>query len=82
MTPTGPSTARIAGELTLHGVTRPVTLDARFVGAGTNPLDRSYTVGFEARGVIKRSDFGVSKYVPLVSDAVTMTLSGAFTKTP
>ena len=56
---TGDKTAKVTGELTLHGVTKPVTLDVTFNGAGTNPLDKKYTVGFEAGGAIKRSDFGV-----------------------
>lgn len=81
VTPTGPGAARVDGELTLHGVTRPATLEARFVGAGVNPLDKAYTVGFQAAGVIRRSEFGVTKYVPLVSDEVRLTLSGAFEKT-
>ena len=75
---TGPAEARIEGELTLHGVTRPVTLVARFNGAGTNPLDKAYTVGFQATGKIKRSDFGISTYLPLIGDEVDLTLSGAF----
>ena len=75
---TGPTEARIEGELTLHGVTKPVTLVAHFNGAGTNPLDKAYTVGFQATGKIKRSDFGISTYLPLIGDEVDLTLSGAF----
>ena len=75
VTSTGPTTA---GTLTLHGVTRPLVLHASFVGAGTNPLDHAYTVGFSATGSFRRSEFGVNKYVPLVGDEVSLTLSGAF----
>jgi polyisoprenoid-binding protein YceI len=75
---TGKTEARIEGELTLHGVTKPITLVAHFNGAGTNPLDKNYTVGFQATGKIKRSDFGVSTYVPLIGDEVDLILSGAF----
>lgn len=81
VTPTGHDDATIVGNFTLHGVTKPVTLHAHFVGSGTNPLDKHYTVGFEATGMLKRSDFGVSKYVPLVGDDVTLTIAGAFEKT-
>jgi polyisoprenoid-binding protein YceI len=81
-TPTGPRDADIAGQLTLHGVTRPVVLHARFNGAGVNPLDHHYTTGFEVSGVIRRSQFGVTKYVPLVGDDVTLTISAAFEKAP
>jgi polyisoprenoid-binding protein YceI len=42
----------ITGNLTLHGVTKPVVLHARLVGAGVNPLEKGYTVGFEAAGTI------------------------------
>jgi polyisoprenoid-binding protein YceI len=80
ITKTGPSTANVAGELTLHGVTRPVVLKARFIGAGMNPLDKSYTAGFEVSGEIKRAEFGVTKYVPLVSDEVHLTINAAFHK--
>ncbi len=76
--PTGADAAEITGDLTLHGVTKPVTLHARFVGAGTNPLDKRYTVGFQIAGEINRSDFGVKTYVPLIGDAVQLTISGAF----
>ncbi len=78
--PDGPGRARIEGELTLHGVTRPVVLQARFVGAGVNPLSKAYTVGFQATGTFSRSAFGVKTYVPLIGDAVTLTLAGAFEK--
>lgn len=76
----GQGAAKVTGDLTLHGVTRPVTLDVHFVGAGTNPLNKKYTVGFQATGEISRSAFGVKTYVPLIGDAVAITLSGAFEK--
>ncbi|RSU45930.1 YceI family protein [Sphingobium yanoikuyae] len=80
VTPGGNGSATIAGNLTLHGVTRPVTLTAHFVGGGVNPLNKAYTIGFDATGTIKRSDFGVKTYVPLVGDEVTLTIAGAFEK--
>ena len=76
--PTSKDAAKVTGDLTLHGVTRPVTLDVHFVGAGVNPLDKAYTVGFRATGEISRSEFDVKTYVPLIGDAVQITLSGAF----
>jgi polyisoprenoid-binding protein YceI len=75
---TGRDTANITGDLTFHGVTKPVTLHAAFNGAGVNPLSKQYTVGFNATGEIKRSDFGVKTYVPLIGDEVTLTISAAF----
>jgi polyisoprenoid-binding protein YceI len=82
ITLTGPDTAQVEGELTLHGVTRPLTLAAKFNRAGDNPLDHHYTVGFHAHGVIKRSDFGVSAYVPMVGDKVHINISAAFERAP
>ena len=70
--------ATVTGNLTLHGVTKPVVLHVRFIGAGVNPIDKAYTVGFEATGTIKRSDFGVTTYLPAVGDEVQLTIAGAF----
>jgi polyisoprenoid-binding protein YceI len=50
----------------------------RFLGAGVNPLDKAYTVGFEATGSIKRSDFGVTAYLPALGDEVQLNIAGAF----
>jgi polyisoprenoid-binding protein YceI len=78
---TGPTSAVITGDLTLHGVTRPVTLDAKFNAGGSNPMSKKYTVGFDAHGKINRSEFGVKTFVPMVSDQVDITISAAFEKT-
>lgn len=77
---TGPRTARISGTVTMHGVSKPLTLNATFGGAGVNPMDKAYTIGFAATGTLKRSDFGVSKYVPAVSDEVQIKITAAFEK--
>nr|WP_238313280.1 YceI family protein [Methylobacterium crusticola] len=74
----GSDKAKVTGDLTLHGVTKPVTLDVTLVGAGTNPMNKRTTVGFEAKGTIKRSEFGVKTYVPMIGDDVTLTIAGAF----
>lgn len=56
---------RVHGELTLHGVTKPVTLDARYNGGyAGHPMDPHARVGFSAHGKFKRSDFGVSIGIP------------------
>jgi polyisoprenoid-binding protein YceI len=78
VTETGKGTAKVAGALTLHGVTKPVTLTVKFNGAGTNVLDKKYTVGFEVSGKIKRSDFGMKTYLPLIGDDVDLIISAAF----
>jgi polyisoprenoid-binding protein YceI len=72
--------ATIVGDLTLRGVTRPVTLQARFYGAGANPMSQAQTVGFSARGQLKRSDFGLGYAVPAVSDTVDLEITAAFEK--
>jgi polyisoprenoid-binding protein YceI len=61
---------KISGDLSIHGVTKPVTLDARINKIGDNPMTKSKTAGFDADVNVKRSDFGVTKYVPMVSDEV------------
>lgn len=82
VTRTGRTTAKVAGNLTLHGVTRPIMLDVTFIGAGDNPFTRTATIGFKAEGSINRSEFGVGRDVPLVSDATTIAISAAFEKEP
>ncbi|MFC3784981.1 polyisoprenoid-binding protein YceI [Sphingopyxis italica] len=71
--------AKVTGNLTLNGVTRPVTLDVDFHGAGVG-MNKKETVGFEAETTIKRSDFGVSMGIPYVSDAVELEIHAAFEK--
>jgi polyisoprenoid-binding protein YceI len=73
-------TAKITGDLTLNGVTKPVVLDAKFSGAGNNPFNKKATVGFHATTTIKRSEFGVSYAVPVISDDVALDISVAFEK--
>jgi len=73
--------AKISGDLTLKGVTKPVVLDARFSGAGLGPMNKKETLGFLARTSIKRSDFGISYGIPFVPDEVPLEISVAFEKT-
>jgi polyisoprenoid-binding protein YceI len=72
--------ATITGDLTLRGVTKPLTLQARFHGAGANPMNKKPTVGFSATGTLKRSDFGLGYAVPAVSDEVKLEITAAFEK--
>ncbi|HWX27112.1 MAG TPA: YceI family protein [Steroidobacteraceae bacterium] len=62
----------VTGDLSLHGVTKPVTLDVTVVKIGINPRTNVPTVGFDATTTLKRSDFGLGKYVPQVGDEVEM----------
>jgi polyisoprenoid-binding protein YceI len=74
------TTAKITGNLTLNGVTRPVVLDTKFSGAGANPFNKKSTVGFHATTTIKRSDFGIIYGIPIISDNVMLDISVAFEK--
>ncbi|QAY78248.1 YceI family protein [Sphingosinicella sp. BN140058] len=74
--------ARITGDLTLNGVTKPVTLNAEFYGAGKMPAEMGgkENVGFHATGTIQRSQFGLGFGVPMVGDSVKLDISAAFQK--
>jgi polyisoprenoid-binding protein YceI len=72
--------AKIIGNLTFNGVTKPVTLDAKFIGAGNNPFNKKPSIGFHASTTIKRSDWGMKYGIPLVTDAVRLKISVAFEK--
>jgi polyisoprenoid-binding protein YceI len=74
--------ARITGNLTFNGVTRPVTLDASFYGAGKMPaqMGGKENVGFRATTTIRRSEFGLGFGVPMVGDEVKLDISAAFQK--
>ncbi|GAO77687.1 MULTISPECIES: YceI family protein [unclassified Sphingopyxis] len=71
--------AKVTGNLTLNGVTKPVTLDVDFHGAGVG-MNKKETVGFQAETTIKRSDFGINMGIPYVSDAVELEIHAAFEK--
>ena len=83
---TGQNTARIIGELSLHGVTLPVSWDATFNGGyAANPYDpKGARIGFSAHGALKRSAFGMAFGIPApgttmgVSDDVDFTIEAEF----
>ncbi|HTF22217.1 MAG TPA: YceI family protein [Chryseolinea sp.] len=64
----------LVGDLTLHGVTKSVTLEATLNGTTVHPYSKKTIAGFKVSGTIKRSDFGVGKGTPpaVVSDEVTL----------
>ncbi len=65
----------LSGQLTLHGVTRPVTMDYQILGFGPDPWG-GMRAGFKASTRINRSDFGISKFTPTgpVGNEVDITL--------
>ena len=67
---TAPDKLKVVGDLNLHGITKPVVLDVTINKVGTNPRNQVPTVGFEAMATLKRSDFGLGRFVPQVSDEV------------
>lgn len=71
----GDGQLKVTGDLTLHGVTRPVVLDVTVNKVGEHPASGRAAAGFDATTTIKRSDFGLGKYVPNVSDAVEIRIT-------
>lgn len=71
---TGDDTAKITGDFTLHGVTKPVTLDAKMIGYGDDPWG-GYRMGLEASTTLKLSDFGITKNLGPASETVEIIIS-------
>ena len=69
---TGKNTAKVTGNLTLVGVTKPVTLNVKLNKMGVSPISQKKTAGFTATALIKRSDFGINYAVPAVGDNVKL----------
>ncbi|WP_109693979.1 YceI family protein [Chitinophaga deserti] len=72
----------VTGDLTLHGVTKPVTLDLWYRGTIENPMSKKPTAGFRVTGSIKRTDFGIGAKFPaqMLSDDVAIFADGEFVK--
>jgi polyisoprenoid-binding protein YceI len=71
----------LTGDLTLHGITKPVTMNLIFRGTTQNPMSKATTAGFQLEGVIKRSDFnlGAGFPAPVISNEVRIKADGEFT---
>ena len=72
---TGDKTAKITGDLTLNGVTKSVVLDATLNQVGDHPMAGKPWAGFDATTTLVRSDFGLGKFAPYVSDEVQVEIS-------
>jgi len=81
--PLGGDKFKVTGDLTVHGVTKSVVLDAKLNKSGVHPMTKAQSIGFDATGSLKRSDFGVGAYVPNVSDEIKIriTTEGSVPKT-
>jgi polyisoprenoid-binding protein YceI len=75
---TGENGLKVTGELTVHGVTKVVALDAKVNKIGIFEIPgviKAPAAGFDATTIIKRSDFGVTKYLPVVSDEIPVRIT-------
>jgi len=70
----------VTGDLTFHGVTKPVTLDVTFNGSGPGMLGAGARLGFSGTGQIKRSDFGVNNVRQFAGDEVDLAFEIEFVK--
>jgi polyisoprenoid-binding protein YceI len=68
-------TLRVAGDLTIHGVTRPVLFDVTINSTAPHPMRKTAAAGFDASTTIKRSEFGVGGMIPAVADEVKLNIS-------
>ena len=71
----GPKALKVSGDLTLHGVTKPVVLDVTINQIGPYPMGGRPSAGFDATTTLKRSDFGIDRYVPNVSDDIALAIT-------
>ncbi|MEM7328108.1 MAG: YceI family protein [Pseudomonadota bacterium] len=76
---TGADTGIVTGDLTLLGVTKPVSLDVSYGGVANPPwFGERDVLGFTANTTVKRSEFGMAAYIPNISDEVAVSFSGEF----
>jgi polyisoprenoid-binding protein YceI len=64
----------VSGDLTVKGITKPVTLEATINAAKMHPMRNIPAVGISATGTVLRSDYGLDKYAPAVTDELTLTI--------
>lgn len=75
---TSPTQGKVTGDLTIKGITKPITLDVRLVGAGVHPMKQSQAFGIEARGIVKRSEYNMTYGIPMVPDDVKLIINAEF----
>ena len=79
--PMGPTSAHIMGNLTMNGVTAPVTIEAELSGMGTNGMNQKKTLGFHGTTTIKRSEWNMPFGLAFgIGDEIDLTISVAFEK--
>ncbi|WP_028081170.1 YceI family protein [Solimonas soli] len=70
----GDQLEKVTGDLTMHGVTKPVTLDVEHFVCKDHPMTKKPACGADLEAKIKRSDWGISTYVPMVGDEVELSI--------
>ncbi|WDS35753.1 YceI family protein [Pseudoxanthomonas sp.] len=68
----GKDKLKVTGDLTIKGITKPVVLNVTLNKLGEHPMKKTQSIGFDATATVKRSDFGVGAYAPMVSDEVKL----------
>lgn len=78
--PDGQNKYKLTGNLTMHGVTKSVTMDLLYRGTTENPMNKQKDAGFKLTGTLKRSDFNIGSKMPaaVVSDEVEIKADGEF----
>ncbi len=71
---TGDNTGTLTGDLTLLGVTKPVTLDVIYNKSGIHPYSKKYVSGFSATGALNRSDYGMTFGLPGIGDEINISI--------
>ena len=71
---TGDKTAKLHGDFTMKGVTKPITLDVTLRKQGMHPIVKRESYGFTATGTIDRTDFGFDTYAPAIGADVSFTI--------
>jgi len=77
---TGSESAKIHGKLTVHGVTKPITLTVKLNKKGANPLNNKITMGFTGTAELKRSDFNMNTLLPNLGDDVKLSIEAEAVK--
>lgn len=80
VTKTGANKLKVKGDLTMHGVTKPIELEVSFRGPSVHPMNKKQLAGFKVTGNIKRSDFKLGESVPgaILGDDVALAANGEF----
>ncbi len=76
----GKDTAKVFGNLTVHGVTKPIILDVKLNKLGMSPITHKKTAGFSATTKLKRSDFGIDSHLPGLGDEVKIEIEAEANK--